>query len=121
MSEIGFNPEPRILCARCDQELEEGECRACDQFDTDFGWLMKQPQFRRFFMGFTDRPHWCCAAGITFDLDHAQSAYLEGRRSVAVQLRNYAQEIAPKLFVRAVIEEVNARTPDQTPTTENAS
>lgn len=108
-----------VVCARCAGPLENGECRSCVQFETDFGWLMKQPQFRRFFMALTDSTLWCGAGGLTFDLDHALSSYREGRRSVAIQLRLEAQRLAPKLYVRAVVEEVNSRADNDT-TTENA-
>jgi hypothetical protein len=101
--------EPIVVCKRCSRQLEGGLCRPCDQFDSDLSWLMEQPHFRRLFMELTDAAHWCGIGGVNFQLDHATQSYREGRRAIGLQLRAEVMRVAPKTFMRALLEEVADR------------
>lgn len=89
--------------------LTQGEQQTWVDLCRDVGWLMDQPQFRRFTMHVLDDPLFCGTYRSTFDTNGSRAAYLAGRRDVGLELQQHLQVIAPKRFMQMLHGQMNAR------------
>jgi hypothetical protein len=83
------------------------------QADADLLDLMKHPRFRRWWFRLIDDPRYCHLEGPVKADSERESMWLEGRRSIAMQLKLDIYRVAPELFVRGLSEALEQRDQDR--------
>lgn len=75
----------------------------------DWQKLLRQPWGRRLLFALIDRKDYCGANASTFDRDHAQQSYDNGKRDIGLTMTVKAQTTSPELFAQMISEAMNAR------------
>lgn len=99
---------PQMTRAQWDA-LPDHEQLSWINFCTDVGWLMQQPQFRKVAFVFLDDPRFCGAYRSTFHLDPREEGNRQGRRDAGLEMERHLQTISPRMFVKMLHEQMNAR------------
>lgn len=92
-----------------EQVVDQLAAEHAAQADADLLDLMKHPRFRRWWFRLCDDARWCHIEGpVKADSDR-ESMWLEGRRSIGMQLKLDVYRVCPELFVRGLSEALEQR------------
>jgi hypothetical protein len=84
--------------------LRDRERLALYQNGEDFKFLMSHPQGRRFMYRLA---YGICGVENGIWSASAEIHYMEGRRSVGIEVKNEAQRLAPREYVQMIQEQIN--------------
>ena len=87
--------------------MSSQEKRAQVQLEQDLRFLVAQPQFCRWLFVVLDSR--CGVEGPIFRTDAAAMAFLEGRRSIGIEIKRELLDIVPDAFARALTADMQER------------